>query len=339
MWNQLFFNQFYPKLLKFLPKFDHSHNPRVQSEKPVTTSTEIRHSILGQGNLLNRVNTEAFGTYVHGRISPSTRWLVLPIVTNGFASGHGSGVRGPPLWDGRDLLYLLNLSFRRHMSTFWPIYAERVLCLKVLSPRSLLTLSHETAYPTLPISSTNIACYHSTTGLTHYATACIFCPFWCYVMITAKLKMRLLSTVPKRLALSQGCAMSGVPSLMYSVITNVKVRQRSDKSFASEHMARIKGEQFDNCHPGPHPADFRLSIKMQLPSVFLAVVTFVTSSWASPLSPRATTLKAAAGARYFGAALAAPHLSNASDPNFHLFALAPRVPLSLKAYNLLRDMW
>lgn len=38
------------------------------------------------------------------------------------------------------------------------------------------------------------------------------------------------------------------------------------------------------------------------------------------LRSRATTLKAAAGERYFAAALAAAHLSNASDPNFALFA-------------------
>lgn len=42
---------------------------------------------------------------------------------------------------------------------------------------------------------------------------------------------------------------------------------------------------------------------------------------ASPLEARATTLKAAAGSRYFGAALGAGHLSNASDPNFHIFAM------------------
>ena len=43
-------------------------------------------------------------------------------------------------------------------------------------------------------------------------------------------------------------------------------------------------------------------------------------SVASPARRQSTTLKAAAGSRYFGAALAAPHLSNASDPNFALFA-------------------
>lgn len=53
-----------------------------------------------------------------------------------------------------------------------------------------------------------------------------------------------------------------------------------------------------------------------------ALITFITLGHASHLPSRAAaTLKAAAGSRYFGAALAAPHLSNASDPNFHLFAM------------------
>lgn len=57
-------------------------------------------------------------------------------------------------------------------------------------------------------------------------------------------------------------------------------------------------------------------------SEFFALIAFITLGYASPLSSRAAaTLKAAAGSRYFGAALAAPHLSNASDPNFHVFAM------------------
>ncbi|EJD00358.1 uncharacterized protein FOMMEDRAFT_135951 [Fomitiporia mediterranea MF3/22] len=43
-------------------------------------------------------------------------------------------------------------------------------------------------------------------------------------------------------------------------------------------------------------------------------------SIASPTKRQAGTLKQAAGARYFGAALATPHLQNASDPKFALFA-------------------
>ena len=64
---------------------------------------------------------------------------------------------------------------------------------------------------------------------------------------------------------------------------------------------------------------------MQPVSRFFALASIVVAACGSPLSPRAATLKSAAEAqagRYFGAALAAPHLSNVSDPNFHLFAMA-----------------
>lgn len=53
---------------------------------------------------------------------------------------------------------------------------------------------------------------------------------------------------------------------------------------------------------------------------FLYVLSLALSALASPAhklqARQVTTLKAAAGARYFGAALATPHLQNQSDPHF-----------------------
>lgn len=62
-------------------------------------------------------------------------------------------------------------------------------------------------------------------------------------------------------------------------------------------------------------------------SAFLSIAVFVSDAadffaFASPLTPRATTLKAAAGTRYFAAALGEGHLTNASDPKFAQFAKA-----------------
>lgn len=72
---------------------------------------------------------------------------------------------------------------------------------------------------------------------------------------------------------------------------------------------------------------FLLHLFLQTIETMLFLSTLVlalSSASATPFSRQTTTLKAAAGstssstmgARYFGAALAAPHLSNVSDPNF-----------------------
>ncbi|OCB87605.1 hypothetical protein A7U60_g5310 [Sanghuangporus baumii] len=62
-----------------------------------------------------------------------------------------------------------------------------------------------------------------------------------------------------------------------------------------------------------------LTLKGHLFSAFY-IFSLAFLSRASPARRQTTTLKAAAGSRYFGAALAAGHLSNASDPDFALFA-------------------
>ena len=57
-----------------------------------------------------------------------------------------------------------------------------------------------------------------------------------------------------------------------------------------------------------------------LKAAVVLTLVYLTSASPSPVRRQSTTLKAAAEPRYFGAALGAGHLSNASDPNFALFA-------------------